>query len=148
MGQLPQQINYFLLTGQVFSWISISSWKYIVQWVCQVIAVGGKSLFVLSLLEETKGKIRPPTPTPPPRKITSECDLGMNAGKLHESFRNLLDWGICQLKGRRSCSAWLLFFSAEGNTFKASQHLIFHYLSPNRETQLLLPFFFQETLCF
>lgn len=39
MGQLPQQVQDFLLTGQVFSWINISSWKYIVQWVCQVMTV-------------------------------------------------------------------------------------------------------------
>lgn len=82
------------------------------------------------------------------RKIMSECDLGMNAGKLHESFRNLLDWGICQRKGRQSCSAWLLFFSAEGNTFKPSQHLIFHYLSPNRIAHISQPFFFRRYFAF
>lgn len=62
MGQLPQQISDFLLTGHVFSWISVSSWKYIVQWVCQVIPVGAKCLLVLSLLEETKGKTFFPLP--------------------------------------------------------------------------------------
>lgn len=98
--------------------------------MCQVISV-----MLISIIP-FRGNKRQDFFSPLPKKLTPECDLGMNAGKLHESFKSLLDWEICQLKGRQSCSAWLLLFSAEGNTFKASQHLIFHYLSPNRIAHL------------
>lgn len=109
-----------------------------VQWVCQVIPVCSKCLFVLPFLGEAKCK----------NMFFSERSQ-LNSGKLHESFRNLLDWGICQLKGRQSCCVWLLFFfffSAEGSTFKPSQRFIFHYLSPNRIAHLLQLFLIDSLL--